>query len=233
MSVNLTELEERLGVVFSNKNLLQQALTHRSYCNEDRQWIFGHNERLEFLGDAILELVVSEFLFRKYPNKSEGDLTSYRAALVNARANVATSQILGLDEYVRLSRGEAKNSGRARDIILADAFEAIIGATYLDRGLVVVEQMITRLVLSKANTIISGDLKKNTKTRLQENSQRLIEITPIYKVLKETGPDHNKEFVAGVFFNQDLIAQGTGPTKKLAEEQAAQAALVLKGWTAI
>lgn len=225
------ELERRLGVVFRDKNLLKQALTHRSYLNENREWPLGSNERLEFLGDAVLELVVSEFLFRRYPNKPEGKLTEYRAALVNGETNAATGIAFGINDCLLLSKGEAKDTGRARELIIADAFEAVIGAVYLDQGYPAAENLIARCVLSKADSIISIGFLRNTKSRLQELVQERMAVTPSYRVISETGPDHKKEFLVGVFFGDDLVAQGAGTSKKLAEEKAAQAALVSKGWT--
>lgn len=225
------ELERRLGVVFRDKNLLKQALAHRSYLNENREWPLGSNERLEFLGDAVLELVVSEFLFRRYPNKPEGKLTEYRAALVNGETNAAAGIAFGINDCLLLSKGEAKDTGRARELIIADAFEAVIGAVYLDQGYPAAENLIARCVLSKADSIISIGFLRNTKSRLQELVQERMAVTPSYRVISETGPDHKKEFLVGVFFGDDLVAQGAGTSKKLAEEKAAQAALVSKGWT--
>lgn len=227
---SISELERRLGVVFRDKDLLKQALTHRSYLNENREWPLGSYERLEFLGDSVLELVVSEFVFRRYPNKPEGELTRHRAALVNGATNAAAGIALGINECLLLSRGEAKDTGRARELIIADVFEAIIGAIYLDQGYPVAENFVTRCVLSIAERIINSGFLKDTKSRLQELVQERLKLTPAYRVLEETGPDHKKQFLVGVFFGEDLVAKGAGTSKKLAEEKAAQAALASKGW---
>lgn len=227
----VSELERRLGVVFRDKNLLKQALTHRSYLNENREWPLGSNERLEFLGDAVLELATTEFLFRRYPNKPEGKLTEYRAVLVGWETCAATGIAIGINDHLLLSRGEAKDTGRARSLIIADAFEAIIGAAYLDQGYVVAENLIVRLVLSKADDIITIGSTKNPKGRLQEFAQEHLKVTPSYRVLNESGLDHEKEFLVGVFFGDDLIiAKGVGASKYLAEVEAARKALVSKGW---
>ena len=231
--MNLSILEKLIGISFRDKNLLKQALTHRSYLNEDRAWPVGHNERLEFLGDAVLELVVSDFLFKRYPNKPEGQLTEYRSALVNVQSNMASANSLRLNEFILTSRGESKDIGRARQIILSDAYEAVIGALYLDQGFEAVQQLIAKLVLSKANDIVANYFQRNTKSRLQEMTQKFLQVAPTYQVLDESGPAHDKQFIVGVFFGSDLIAKGTGPTKQHAEEEAAKVALQLKGWLAI
>lgn len=225
------EVEKRIGIVFQDKRLLLQALTHRSYLNENRVWPVGHNERFEFLGDAVLELIVTEFLFMKYPNKPEGDMTNYRAALVCMETNAKSARILGLDTLILMSRGEAKDLGRARDVILADAFEALIGALYLDQGIGAVEQLVARTALSDPYNTIAERLRGSNKNRLQELAQADVKITPHYTTLEESGPEHSKHFVVGVFFGSTMIAKGDGQSKKRAEENAAGNALAAKGWS--
>lgn len=223
-------LEDRLGVSFEERGLLKQALTHRSYLNENRNYPLGHNERLEFLGDAVLELVVREFLYRKFPSKPEGVLTAYRSALVNTQMLSALAVEIGLNDFLLLSRGEAKDTGRARQIILADAFEAVIGAVRLDQGYDAAQCFIATTLFHKLEEIVTKELWRDAKSRLQEVVQELLRVTPTYEVLEESGPDHGKSFVVGVYFGSDFIAQGTGPAKQHAEVEAAKAALALNGW---
>lgn len=223
-------LEERLGVTFEERGLLKQALTHRSYLNENRNYPLGHNERLEFLGDAVLELVVTEFLYKKFPAKPEGDLTAYRAGLVNTEMLAELANELTLDEYLLLSKGERRDTGRARRIILADAFEAVIGAIRLDQGYDAAQRFIARLLFHKTDEIVAKELYRDAKSQLQEVVQEQLKVTPTYAVLEQNGPDHDKSFVVGVYFGSELIAKGTGPAKQRAETEAAKAALILNGW---
>ena len=225
----LTELESKIGFVFNNKDLLLTALTHRSYLNENPKWHLDHNERLEFLGDAVLELVVTEYLYRNYPNP-EGEMTNWRAALVNANILSKITGEFDLNDYVLLSRGEAKDTGRARQYILANAIEALIGAIYLDQGYEPCEKFIARFVLKELPMIIEKRLYRDAKSSFQEMAQDKVGITPTYEVLKEWGPDHARNFEVGVFLEKELIGQGQGPSKQEAQQSAAEDALLKKNW---
>lgn len=216
--------------MFNDKLLLKTAFTHRSYLNENRGEAREHNERLEFLGDAVLELVVTEFLYAKYPDKPEGDLTSYRAALVNTNSISDAAQKLGMNDYLLLSKGEAKDTGRARAYILANTFEAFIGALYLDQGYVAAQSFIAANLFHKADEVVAKRLWQDAKSRFQEMSQEKVGITPNYRLVDESGPDHDKHFVSGVFLHGEEIARGEGRSKQEAEQQAAEAALLKKGW---
>ncbi|MGB9743173.1 MAG: ribonuclease III [Minisyncoccales bacterium] len=223
-------LEKKLGLKFKNRDLLVQAFCHRSYLNENPDFYLGHNERLEFLGDAVLELVVTEELFKKYPQKPEGELTNWRAALVNAKMLSQVGQELDFDEFLLLSKGEEKETGKARQYILANTFEALIGAIYLDLGYGECLKFIKKRLMTRLPEIIEKGLFKDAKSRLQEEAQERLGITPHYQVLKEWGPDHAKHFTVGVFFGIELIAQGDGLSKQEAELEAAKNALEIKGW---
>jgi ribonuclease III len=222
-------LENILGVVFENKDILKEALTHRSYINEHPKRGVSHNERLEFLGDAVLELAVTEYLYKNY-NKPEGELTNWRAALVNAEILGDLSYELGFDRFVILSKGENKDTGKARHYILADAFEAIIGAIYLDRGYEACQKFIEKYLLVKLSEIIKNKSYRDAKSLFQEASQDKVSITPSYHVLKEWGPDHAKRFEIGVFLGQEMIAMGEGSSKQEAEQDAAKNGLKVKKW---
>src|SRR3989338_5548757 len=224
------KFQERIEYTFRNERLLEQAFTHRSYLNENRRSGREHNERLEFLGDAVLELVVTEFLFAKYPEKPEGDLTSYRAALVNTASISDAAVKLGMNEYLLLSRGEAKDTGRARAIILANAFEALIGAIYLDRGYEPAKKFIAEQLFHKTDEVVEKGLWQDAKSRFQEIAQEKNSVTPSYDVISQTGPDHDKRFVVGVYLASERVATGEGRSKQEAEQQAAQKALVAKNW---
>ena len=189
-----------------------------------------HNERLEFLGDAVLELAVTEYLFATYPEKSEGELTNWRAALVNAKILSVIAQKAGLNEFLLLSRGEAKETGKARQFILANTFEAFVGAMYLDRGYEICKDFIDKYVLAELPRIIENGLFRDAKSRFQEEAQERVSVTPSYRVLKETGPDHAKLFIVGVFLKESLAAEGKGSSKQEAEEDAAKNALEARGW---
>ena len=223
------KLEKQLGVKFENKDLLQQAFCHRSYLNENPDFYLDNNERLEFLGDAVLELVVTEFLYHNYHNP-EGELTNWRAALVNAQSLAELAADLELGDYLLLSRGEAKDTGKARQYILADAFEAFLGALYLDQGLEKARVFIEKHLLKKLPKILAQGLYKDAKSSFQERAQEIAKITPTYRVLQDWGPDHNKHFVVGVFLDKDLVAEGEGSSKQEAEEQAAKNGLIAKRW---
>ncbi|MDP3799823.1 MAG: ribonuclease III [bacterium] len=221
---NLQKLEHRLGVVFKDKNLLKQALIHRSWLNENPESGLANNERLEFLGDAVLELVVTEYLYKGYSNP-EGELTNWRAALVNYVNLSEIGNELGLNEFLLLSKGEAKDMGRARQVILANTMEALIGATYLDQGYETVAKFIKQNIICDLEKIIKSKSYKDSKSLFQEQSQEKFGVTPNYRVLNETGPDHDKIFEVGVYLNEELAGKGSGPSKQEAEQKAAEAAL--------
>ena len=224
------ELQEKLGIKFKHQELLVQAFVHRSYLNEHHDFILGHNERLEFLGDAVLELIVTEFLFKEYGNP-EGELTNWRAALVNAKILASIAYEIGMENHLFLSHGEAKDAGtKARDYIMANAIEALIGSIYLDRGYDVTQQFIARWVLTKLPYILENGLYMDAKSRFQESAQELTGTTPTYKVLQEEGPDHIKSFKIGVYLGKDMVATGEGTSKQEAQTEAAEAALKIKGW---
>ncbi len=229
--IDVRPFQETIGYTFSKIELLQQAFIHRSYVNENPKLAFGHNERLEFLGDAVLELVATNYLYEKYPNKDEGDLTAYRAALVNAVLMGGIAKDIGMNEYVALSKGESKDTGKARSIILADTFEAVIGAVYLDGGYEPAKEFIHNTILIHTDEVVRKGLFKDAKSLVQEKAQELNGVTPAYRVMKEFGPDHDKRFTVGIYFGENLIAEGAGKSKQEAEQTAAQAALLKKGWT--
>ncbi len=226
----LEKLETKLGVAFQNQDLLQQALVHRSYLNENPGFRLDHNERLEFLGDAVLELVVTEILYAEFPDKPEGELTNLRAALVNANMLSDVARDLGFNDHLLLSRGEAKDEGRARQYILANAFEAVVGALYLDQGYRVAHDFIERTLIGHLPRIVEQHLYRDPKSRFQEAAQEKAGSTPTYEVLEQWGPDHAKHFVVGVFVGRELVAKGDGPSKQAGEEAAAKAGLEVKGW---
>ncbi len=227
---DFSKLEKQLSLKFKNKDLLIQAFVHRSFLNENPKLKVSHNERLEFLGDAILEQVVTEYLFQTYPKKSEGELTSLRAALVNAKMLARTAKNLGFDDFLLLSQGEIKETGKARQYILANTLEAFIGSLYLDQGLKVCNSFIEKHLIKELDRIIEQGLFRDAKSVFQEQAQERLSITPSYKVLKEQGPDHAKHFVIGVFLGKDLVAEGDGSSKQEAEEEAAKKALKTKAW---
>lgn len=229
---DFNEFSEKIKVKFKDLNLLKQACTHRSYLNENKKAGLEHNERLEFLGDAVLELVVTSFLFRKYPDKNEGDLTSYRSALVNTNSLAKVAIHIGVDKYLLLSKGESKDTGRARSIIHADSIEAIIGAIYLDSGYDAAANFISSQLLDviDIDDIIKNKTWLDAKSRFQEKAQEVTGQTPSYRTMKETGPDHNKLFTLAVFIGDVQVAIGTGMSKQEAEQKAAEKALEVKGW---
>ena len=226
----LSEFEKTIGVAFNNKDLLKQAFVHRSYLNEHKRFALPHNERIEFLGDAVLELAVTDFLFRKYPDKTEGDLTSYRSALVNTDMLANTGDELGINDYLLLSKGEAKDTGRARQYIIANAFEALIGAIYLDQGYEPARDFVARTLFSHTEEIVEKRLWQDAKSRFQEKAQDVVGVTPSYKTLEERGPDHDKYFKIGVFLKTEKIAEGEGKSKQEAEQNAAAEGLKARGW---
>jgi len=222
--------EKKLELKFKNKDLLIQAFCHRSYLNVKPDFYLTHHERLEFLGDAVLELVVTENIYQNYPEKSEGELTNWRAALVNAKFLGKLARDLDFNDFLLLSKGEAKELGKARLYILANTFEALIGAVYLDRGYKACQEFIKKHLIPKLPDILQKGAFKDAKSRFQEEAQERTGTTPSYKVLEEWGPDHAKHFIIGVFLDKELIAKGEGSSKQEAEEEAAKNALEVKNW---
>lgn len=230
MIKNLDHLESKIGYNFQNQDLLKEALTHRSYLNENPRWGIPHNERLEFLGDAALELAITEALFEQFPKEPEGKLTTLRAALVNYQMLAKLSKRIELEKFLLMSRGEAKDTGRAREVILANAMEAVIGAVYLDGGYEQAKKFATEIIFPEVGEVVEKGLYRDAKSLLQEQAQALLKITPSYKSLAEKGPDHKKIFTVGVYFSDKEIARGEGFSKQDAELDAARKALQIKGW---
>jgi ribonuclease-3 len=228
--MNFAEFEKNIGVIFKDKDLLKQAFIHRSYINENRNLKLEHNERLEFLGDAVLELVVTDYLYHKYPEKPEGELTSFRSSLVNSNTLAEVAVKLEINNLLLLSRGEAKDTGRARQYILANAVEAIIGSIYLDQGYDAAKSFISKYIFHLIDEIVEKGSFIDAKSLFQEKAQEKVGITPAYKTTKEEGPDHNKHFTVGVFLNDDLVIEGVGKSKQEAEQEAARKALEKMGW---
>lgn len=230
MQPDLKEFQKSIGVTFKDVSILQQAFVHRSYINENRQSGLSHNERLEFLGDAVLELVITDFLFKKYTDRAEGEMTAYRSALVNADTCAGIASKINMGNYLLLSKGESKDTGRARQYILANALEALIGAIYLDGGYDSAKAFIEANFTPMIEKIISDGSHVDSKSLFQEKAQEFEGITPSYKTIKETGPDHEKKFTVGVHIGKELIATGEGVSKQEAEQNAAKKALETKGW---
>ena len=228
--MDFKELQKKLGIKFKNEDLLRQAFVHRSYLNENPAFELGHNERLEFLGDAVLELVVTEYLYKNYPDLAEGEMTNLRAALVNAQMLSQISDRLGFNEYLYLSRGEAKETGRGRQYILANTFESFVGSLYMDLGYDASKKFIYENLIPELKNIIENKLWRDAKSLFQEAAQERAGITPTYEVLSESGPDHAKKFVIGVYLNEELVAQGEGSSKSEAQQQSAENALKIKNW---
>ena len=220
-----SDLESSIGFSFRNPDLLKEALTHRSFLNENPSWPVGHNERLEFLGDAVLELAVTEGLYERFPDDDEGRLTALRSALVNYQMMAAAARAIGLEKYLLLSRGEAKGSGKAREVILANAAEALIGAMYLDQGYAAAKRFITAAVLSRLDEVRARGLDRDPKSLLQERVQDARHVTPVYRILREEGPDHEKRFAVGAYVDGELVGEGEGTSKQEAEVEAATVAL--------
>lgn len=227
---SLKKLEDIVGVTFSDKTLLLSAITHRSYLNEHREATWDHNERLEFLGDAVLELVVTDFLFAKYPLKPEGELTAIRAALVNTLSLADASEKLGVNDYLLMSKGETKDVGRARQYILANAFESCIGAIYMDQGYDVANKFIGDRLFPKTEEIVAKRLWQDAKSRFQELAQEQMSVTPTYETVSQDGPDHDRVFTVGVFLRKEKVSEGKGCSKQEAEQAAAEKAIEAKGW---
>lgn len=222
--------EAKIGVTFNDSELLRTAFTHRSYINENRGGSAVHNERLEFLGDAVLELVTTDALFKKFPEKPEGELTALRSALVNTMTLANTALGLDMNDYLLLSKGESKDTGRGRQFILANTFEAVIGALYLDQGYDSAAAFVLEHIFSQVDSIIENQSHKDAKSLLQERAQEVQGVTPTYDVVRSSGPDHDKVFTVGVFFGTKKIAEGSGKSKQEGEQEAAQKALDSNIW---
>jgi ribonuclease III len=228
--IDFSIFEKTTGIIFNDKKLLEQAFIHRSYINENSGLRLSHNERLEFLGDAVLELVVTDFLYNNFKDKDEGELTAYRSALVNAVIIGEIALSLGMNNFLLLSKGEAKDIGKARSYILANTYESYVGAVYIDQGYKVAESFISKTLFPKIDEIIAKKLWRDAKSLVQEKAQEYLNVTPSYRVLHESGPDHDKNFTAGIFFGEDRIAEGKGHSKQEAEQSAARNALEIKNW---
>ena len=228
--MNFSKFEEKIGVDFKDKNLLRQAFTHRSYLNENPSLGLEQNERLEFLGDAVLELAITEYLYKKYPKKTEGEMMALRAALVNSITLSEIANSLNIGDLMLLSKGEAKSLGKARQYILANAFEALLGAIYINGGYEETFSFLEKNLFGKIEEVIEKKLWIDAKSLFQEKAQELESATPSYKVLAESGPDHEKVFTMGVFLGDELIAEGKGDSKQEAEQDAARKALKAKNW---
>lgn len=229
-NINFSEFESLIGISFKDKDLIKKAFTHRSYLNENKSLRLEHNERLEFLGDAVLELVVTDFLYKKFPNKDEGELTALRSALVKAETLAVAAEKVEMNSYLLLSKGEARDTGRARQYILANTFESVVGAIYLDQGYDVAGSFIANQLFFQIDEIIENKRFIDSKSRFQEVAQEKTGITPSYKLIKEVGPDHNKIFTVAVFVGDEEITQGEGKSKQEAEQKAAEKGLEVKGW---
>jgi len=222
--------EQNLKLSFNDKNLLRQAFVHRSYINEQRGTDLEHNERLEFLGDAVLELVATRFLFDRFPDTDEGRLTAYRSALVRTESISAAARAMGMNDLLMLSKGESKDEGKARDYILANTFEAFVGAVYLDQGFDEAQRIIAENLLTNIDEIIEGGSWRDAKSYVQEKAQEVYSETPSYELVSAEGPDHNKHFVMAIFFGDRKVAEGSGNSKQSAQQDAAQKAIALEGW---
>ncbi len=228
--IDFTPFESSLGINFTDKSLLQRAFTHRSFINENPKSGLEHNERFEFLGDAVIELIVTDYLFRAHPGSAEGELTAYRSALVNAVIMGEVAGAINMNDYLLLSKGETKDIGRARQTILANTYESFVGALYLDQGYEVCNTFVTNTLLPRLEDIIKMKSWKDAKSQVQEEAQERVGVTPSYTVVSESGPDHDKHFTIAIFFGDKKIAEGKGRSKQEGQQAAAQAALVAKGW---
>jgi ribonuclease-3 len=220
----IEELIKNLDIKFNDISLLERALTHRSYLNENRD-IEKNNERLEFLGDAVLELIISKHLYEKYPNHPEGDLTSFRSAVVRTESLAEASRELNYGKYLRLAKGEEETGGRDKDYILANTFEAVLGAIFIDQGLQPCKDLIYRILIPKIDNIVKNRLDIDSKTKIQEMAQAKFKLTPTYEVVEENGPDHDKEFIVAVKIGDKIIGRGKGSSKQKAEEASASEGL--------
>lgn len=222
--------EKKLQLEFKNKELLRQAFIHRSYINEQHNTNLEHNERLEFLGDAVLELVITDFLYRKYPETAEGKLTAYRSALVRTESISLAARTMGMNDLLLLSKGEARDEGKARDYILANTFESFVGAVYLDLGYESARGVIEQSLFRNIDSIISEGSWRDAKSFVQEKAQELYSETPRYEEVSAEGPDHDKQFVMAIYFGDKKIAEGEGNSKQKAQQDAAQKAIIIEGW---
>jgi ribonuclease-3 len=228
---SLKKLENRIGVKFKNIEILRQSVVHRSYLNENPSFELPHNERLEFLGDAVLEIIVTEHLYNSFPETPEGDLTNWRASLVNSNMLATIAKEIDLEDHLYLSRGESKDSNsKARQYILANAMEALIGSIYLDQGIKAASKFVHKNIISKLENILANELYLDPKSKFQERSQELYKITPHYKVLSEIGPDHAKTFEVGLYLGDKLVVKGKGTSKQEAQVNAAEAGIKKKKW---
>lgn len=227
----LAKLQKNIGVVFKDDNLIRQAMVHRSYINEHPDFKIGHNERLEFLGDAVLEIIVTEYLFLKFEDVPEGDLTNWRASLVNAKMLYEIAQEIGIEDALYLSKGESKDKNKkSRQFILANAIEAIIGAIYLDQGIEVAKKFVLKNIVCKLDGILENRLYLDPKSRFQEKAQEVRGITPHYQILDETGPDHAKIFTVGLYLGEEIVTTGEGSSKQEAQVAAAAKGLKKMNW---
>jgi ribonuclease III len=229
MALDVEELEKKIGIKFKKIDLLRTAVTHRSYLNENRSYSLDHNERLEFLGDAVLELVVTEYLYNTFPNP-EGELTNWRASLVNKDMLAKVSRGLEVENFLMMSRGETKDTGRAREYLLANALEAIIGSIYIDQGYDPAKKFILDNIVINLEDVIKNKLYLDPKSHFQEEAQEKVGVTPNYRVISEAGPDHDKKFIVGVYLEDEEVAQGEGSSKQEAQREAAKNGLDAKGW---
>lgn len=228
--IDFSKFEKKTRLKFKDRELLAQAFTHRSYINENGGTKLSHNERLEFLGDAVLELSVTDYLYNKYKDKAEGELTAYRSALVNAVIIGEVAQELDMNDYLLLSKGEAKDMGKARMYILANTYEAYLGALYLDQGYKACDKFIQNTLITRLDEIVKKKLWRDAKSLVQEKAQEHFNVTPVYKVVSESGPDHDKQFNIGIFFGDKKIATGKGKSKQEGEQSAARSALEINKW---
>jgi len=228
---DFSKLEKTLSIEFKNKDFLKQAVVHRSYLNEHPDFHLHHNERLEFLGDAVLEIIVTEYLFARFPEEDEGNLTNWRASLVNAKMLAMIAGEINLEDYLYLSKGESKDkNSKARQYILANAVEALIGGVYLDQGIEAARIFVNQRIIAKLDNILTNQLYLDPKSRFQEKAQEVYGITPHYKVLGESGPDHAKMFEVGLYVGDELVSRGRGSSKQEAQIDAAEKGINKKNW---
>ena len=227
--MNIEHFSKACGISVKNHDFFIEAMTHRSYLNENKNHPYPHNERMEFLGDAVLELVVTEYLFNKFDNP-EGDMTAWRAALVNGEMLARVAREIKIEEFLMMSKGESKDTGKARNYLLANAMEAIIGALYLDGGYDNAKEFITRTIIAHMDEVLEKKLYLDAKSYFQEKAQEFENTTPHYKLISESGPDHDRTFVVGVYLNEKKIAEGSGRSKQDAQREAARAGLEVKKW---
>ncbi len=230
MMAQFDKLQKDLNVQFESMDLLRTAFTHRSYINETNDTTLEHNERMEYLGDAVIELIITHYLFERFPETPEGQLTAYRAALVRTESLSKAAQDLGFNEYLLLSKGEARDIGRARNYILANTFEAFVGALYLDQGYVVAREFVIAQLAPFMDIVLEKSLWRDAKSYVQEKAQEILNVTPTYDMVDHKGPDHDKTFVVVIKFGEDVITTGEGPSKQEAQQEAARKALDIMKW---